>query len=111
MAVTTLVAFALLGALVYTVAQQFLGLVEDLPSYRDNLLAKIRSLSGGAEGGGIERSVETVKELSDELAKSSPGKAAAPDIAKVQIVESPPNVTQVLRGLFGPLIGDRKSVV
>jgi len=104
-ALTTLVAFALLGALVYTVAHQFLGLVEDLPSYRDNLLAKIRSLSGGAEGGAIDRSVETVKELSDELQKSSPGKAAAPDIAKVQIVEPPPNVTQVLRGLFGPLIG------
>ena len=104
-AFTTLVAFALLGALVFTVAQQFLGLVEDLPSYRDNLLAKIRSLAGGAEGGGIERSVETVKELSDELQKSSPGKAAAPDIAKVQIVEPPPNVTQVLRGLFGPLVG------
>lgn len=30
-AFTTLVAFVLLGALVYTVAQQFLGLVEDLP--------------------------------------------------------------------------------
>lgn len=104
-AVTTLVAFVLLGALVYTVTHQFLGLVEDLPSYRDNLLAKIRSLSGGAQGGGIERSVETVKELSDELQKSSPGQAAAPDIAKVQIVEPPPNVTQILRGFFGPLIG------
>lgn len=104
-AVTTVVAFALLGALVYTVAHQFLGLVEDLPSYRDNLLAKIRSVSGGGEGGGIERSVETVKELSEELQKSSPGKAAAPEIAKVQIVEPPPNVSQVLRGLFGPLIG------
>ncbi len=104
-ALTTLVAFALLGVLVYLVTQQFLGLVGDLPSYRDNLLTKIRSFSGGSEGGGIERGVETVKELSDELQKSSPGKVDAPDIAKVQIVEPPPNVTQVLRGLFGPLIG------
>ena len=104
-ALTTLVAFAVLTVLVYMVAHQFLRLVEDLPSYRDNLVTKIRAFEGGASGGGIERSVETVKELSEELQKSSPRKAAATGIAKVQIVEPPPSVTQVLRALFGPLIG------
>jgi predicted PurR-regulated permease PerM len=99
----TLTTFALLGLLVYTVGNQFLRLVEELPSYRDNLVTKVRSLSGSTQGG-IERGVEAVKELSDELQKSSPGKPDAPDIAKVQIVEPPPNVTQILRGLFGPLI-------
>ena len=104
-ALTTLVAFALLAVLVYLVANQFLRFVEELPSYRDNLLIKIRSLAAGAQGGGLERSVETVKELSDELQKSAPGKPDAFGITKVQIVEPPPNATQVLRGLFGPLIG------
>jgi predicted PurR-regulated permease PerM/methylmalonyl-CoA mutase cobalamin-binding subunit len=101
---TTLVAFALLAVLAYLVARQFLNFVDELPSYRDNLLAKIRSFAGGAQGGGLERSVETVKELSDELQKSAPGRAEAFGITRVQIVDPPPNATQVLRGLFGPLI-------
>ena len=104
-ALTTLVAFAVLAVLVFLVANQFLRFVEELPSYRENLLAKIRSFAGGAQGGGLERSVETVKELSDELQKSTPGKPDAFGITKVQIVDPPPNATQVLRGLFGPLIG------
>src|SRR3712207_1427132 len=64
-AFVTLTTFALLGLLVYTVGNQFLRLVEELPSYRDNLVTKIRALSGSTQGG-IERGVEAVKELSEE---------------------------------------------
>jgi len=103
-ALTTLVAFALLAVLAYMVASQFLHFVEELPSYRDNLLAKIRAFAGGAQGGGLDRSVETVKELSDELQKSAPGAPETFGITRVQIVDPPPNAMQVLRGLFGPLI-------
>lgn len=103
-ALTTLIAFALLAILAYMVTTQFRQFVVELPSYRDNLLAKIRSFAGGAQGGGFERSIETVKELSDELQKSAPGKPDAFGITRVQIVDPPPNATQVLRGLFGPLI-------
>ncbi len=102
-AFTTLISFSLLGAVMYLVVQQFIGLVEQLPSYRENLLVKIQALPGS--NGGLDRGVETVKELTDELAKASPGKAASPEITKVQIVEPPPNIAQVVRGLFGPLIG------
>ena len=102
-ALTSVVAFTLLGAVLYLVVQQFIGLVEQLPSYRDNLLVKIHALPGS--GGGLDRGVATVKELTDELAKASPGKPSSPEIAKVQIVEPPPNVAQVVRGLFGPLVG------
>ncbi|MEO7151565.1 MAG: AI-2E family transporter [Burkholderiaceae bacterium] len=101
--ITSVIAFTLLGAVLYLVVQQFIGLVEELPSYRENLLTKIHSLPGS--GGGLDKGVETVKELTEELAKSSPGKPASPEIAKVQIVEPPPNVAQVVRGLFGPLVG------
>ncbi len=103
--VATLVAFALLAVLVYMVVAQFLQLVQDLPSYRDNLLAKIRTFDGGTQSGALERGVETVDELSKELQKSAPGKPEASGVTKVQIVEPPPNVAQVLRSLFGPLIG------
>ncbi len=103
-AVATLAAFTLIGGLGYMVVNQFLGLVEDLPSYRENLLVKVKAVPGSSTGG-LDRGVETVKEITDELQKAAPGKAESPDIAKVQIVEPPPNVAQVVRGLFGPLVG------
>lgn len=101
---TTLVAFTILGAVTYAVAHQFLGLVESLPSYRENLEQKIKREPKPA-GGGIERGVETVKELTEELSKTAPGVPGAPVIPKVQVVEPPPNIMQVVRGIFGPLIG------
>jgi predicted PurR-regulated permease PerM/CheY-like chemotaxis protein len=100
--ITTFVAFALAVGLLFVVVNQFVGLVEDLPSYRDNLVHKIRSVSGAASGE-LERGAETVRELSDELQKVAPGKPDAPSIARVQIVEPPPNAMQVLRGYLGPL--------
>jgi predicted PurR-regulated permease PerM len=101
---TTLVAFTVLGIVAYAVAHQFLGLVESLPSYRANLEHKIKR-APTPTGSGLERGVETVKELTEELSKTAPGTPGAPEIAKVQIVEPPPNIMQVVRGLFGPLIG------
>ena len=101
---TTLVAFTILGAVTYAVAHQFLGLVESLPAYRENLVHKIKRTPTPA-GGGLERGVETVQELTQELSKASPGTPGGPEIAKVQVVEPPPNIMQVVRGLFGPLIG------
>jgi predicted PurR-regulated permease PerM len=100
---TTVVTFVLVGAVLYVVVNQFLGLVEQLPLYRENLLDKIRMLSASASVG-LERGAETVKDLTGELQKSAPGQQSAPDIAKVQIVEPPPNAAQVFRGVFGPLI-------
>lgn len=102
-ALVTAVTLVLVGTLVYIIVNQFLGLVEDLPSYKDNLLAKIRGLSGLASDG-LGRGAETVKALSDELQKSDPGQSASPTIAKVQIVQPSLNALQVFRGVFGPLI-------
>jgi predicted PurR-regulated permease PerM/methylmalonyl-CoA mutase cobalamin-binding subunit len=101
---TTIVAFTIIAALSYGVARQFLGLVESLPTYRGNLIDKVRRIPM-ASGGELERGVDTVKELNDELRKTSPGKPGAPEIAKVQVVEPPPNIAQVLRSFFGPLVG------
>jgi len=100
---TSIIAFALIGALVFTVAYQFLGLVEDLPSYRENLLEKVRSLRAGGSGR-LDRSVETVKEITEELSKASPGVPDSPPIPTVRIVESPPTASQVLRNALGPLV-------
>ena len=102
---TALVVFSFIGLLLYVVAHQFMGLIEDLPSYRDNLLGKIRAISGGAGTTGLERGVETVKELTDELQRSAPNSTpAAADVSKVQIVQPPPNFAQVVRTVLGPLL-------
>jgi len=95
---TTLVAFTVLGAVTYAVAHQFLGLVESLPSYHDNLEHKLKRMPTPAGGNGLERGVETVKELTQELSKTSPGTPGAPEIAKVQIVEPPPNICRWCAG-------------
>lgn len=103
-AATTLVTFALLAAIAWMVAQQFRGLIEDLPSYRSNLMTRIRALDIGGPSR-LERGVQTVQELSEELQKAAPGKPEPSKVAKVQIVEPPPTARQLLRSLFGPLIG------
>jgi predicted PurR-regulated permease PerM/CheY-like chemotaxis protein len=100
---TTAIAFALIGALVYTVAHQFLGLAEDLPSYRDNLLEKIRSVSNRTTSG-LERSVETVKEIGEELTKAAPRSSESPNIPQVRVVEPAPSASEVIRSVLGPLI-------
>lgn len=103
-ALTTAFTFVLLAGIAWMVAQQFRGLIEDLPSYRSNLVTRIRTLDIGGPSR-LGRGVQTVQELSNELDKAAPGKAEGPKVAKVQIVEPPPTARQLLRGLFGPLIG------
>jgi predicted PurR-regulated permease PerM len=101
---TTIVTFALVGGLLFAVAGQFLGLVDKLPQYKENLRAKIQTLRVPG-GGSIGKGVDAVFELSEEVQRSAPGTATAPPIAQVQIVPPPPNALGVMRGLFGPLIG------
>lgn len=103
-ALATLLAFLLIGGLVWTVTHQFFGLVEELPAYRDNLVAKLRALPG-TTANGLERGVETVKEITDELQKASPGVPESPEIAKVRVVPPPPSMTELVRSVFGPLVG------
>lgn len=104
-AVTTVVAFVLLAGVTYTVAQQFRGLVAELPSYRTNLMARVRALKAGPDSSGLERGVQTVQELTEELQKGASSKPSKTSVAKVQIVEPPPTARQLLQSLFGPLIG------
>jgi predicted PurR-regulated permease PerM len=47
---TTLLAFALIGALAYVVAGQLLDLAYQLPSYKENMRAKIAALQVPSEG-------------------------------------------------------------
>jgi predicted PurR-regulated permease PerM len=99
---TTATAFALLAGIVYVVGNQFLGLVKDLPQYKDNLVAKMQPLKTPL-GGSLDETAGTLKELSEEL---DPRKTQRPTprVTKVEVVEPPPNPLQVVANVFGPLM-------
>lgn len=104
-ALTTLVAFAVLAGVTYVVAEQFRGLVSDLPSHRTNLNARVRALNAGSASGGLERGVQTVQELTAELDKAATGKPVQAKVNKVEVVEPQPTARQLVRSWFATLIG------
>lgn len=101
--ITTLISFALIGLLIFTVSSQLLNLARTLPQYENNLRAKIESLRGSGDMG-LEETSETIEELSEELSKEEPGKPASPKINQVEIVEPQATALQVLRGFLGPFV-------
>ena len=74
---TTIVTLVLVGGLLFIVAGQFLGLVEKLPHYKENLREKIKTLRVPG-GGSLQKGVEAVFELSEEVQTSAPGTVSAP---------------------------------
>ena len=100
---TALVAFTLLGAVLYVVSSQFLGLAESLPQYKSNLIERIHSLRSPA-GSSLRESTATVQELSEELQKAASGKPEGETVRKVEVIEAPPSAMEVLRGMLGPVV-------
>lgn len=100
--VAAFLSFVLIGGLVFTVSSQMLNLARNLPRYENNLKSKIQSLRGPA-GMGLEKTAETIKNLSEELSKEETGEPASPKIAQVEIVEPAPTALQFLRDYLGPI--------
>ena len=77
LAVVTLV-FIVLGLAGWGLARQLTYLVEDLPGYRVNILAKIADVRGAGKGGTVEKLQETIEEIKTDLGKAdaSAGKPA-----------------------------------
>lgn len=100
---TALVAFTLLGAVLYVVSSQFLGLAESLPQYKSNLVERIHSLRTPA-GSGLRESTATVQELSQELQKAAAGTPEGETVRKVEVVEAPPSAMEVLQSMLGPVV-------
>ena len=71
----TVLAFAVIGLLGTIVAGQLIDLAEKLPSYKDNLHAKIVNLRAPSTGP-FSRAAETLKELSAEINKQAPASTA-----------------------------------
>jgi predicted PurR-regulated permease PerM len=111
---TVAIAFVAILGFVATVAQEVSSLAGDLPGYRYNLEAKIRSLPELLPDRGVFHRVTTLLgELQNELAQTTasppenaPASAAA-EPAKplpVQLQEPPPRPWQVVQTVVGPLI-------
>ena len=82
--ITTIFAFSIVGALAYVVTGQLLDLAYKLPSYQENIRAKIESLHV-PQGGPWDKLTKTFKELRYEVVKhdagpsgESPGNLTAP---------------------------------
>jgi predicted PurR-regulated permease PerM len=79
---TTAIAFSIVGMLAYVVAGQLLDLAYKLPSYKENIIAKIDSLHV-PQGGPWGKVTETFTDLRKELKKSDGDPAGkAPAAAK-----------------------------
>lgn len=73
-------AFVLIGGIGLVVGSQVVNFLENLPTYQQNISAKIRSLRESAPDGGLfDRAAETIRDLERELAgKKEEGPGAAP---------------------------------
>jgi predicted PurR-regulated permease PerM len=92
--VATVLAFAVLGLLGYVVTGQLMDLAAKLPSYKDNLQAKIVSLRAPSSGPFAE-AARTLKDLVAEVNKEAPTTATAPPQARTPAGEKPLPVTIV----------------
>ena len=64
--VVVVLAFTVLGGVAWTVTHQLTMLAYELPSYQENLKAKITDLRALGESGVIERVLTTIKEVTEE---------------------------------------------
>lgn len=115
-AVTVTFAFLLIGALGWVMVTQTIRLAEDLPSYQQTMIEKIRSIRGSASGGGVvERVSNTLQGLSRELNKEAPvaaGPAVPPVEAEaearppvpVTVVDAASSPLQVLATMAAPIV-------
>ena len=83
--VVTLV-FSLLGLAGWGLGRQMNHLVEDLPSYRSNIRAKIANVRGASKGGTVEKLKESFQDIQTDLGTAPTPKGTS---ARPVVVTSP----------------------
>jgi predicted PurR-regulated permease PerM len=99
------------AGLAWLVGMQVVDLASRLPDYRENLRVKAHELRMTSEGP-FTRLGTTIEELKQELSTTQPTTQTAlgplpigpPAPVKVQLVEQPPDVTQIATWVAGPLV-------
>lgn len=66
-AVIVLLAFSVLAGASWAVARQLSALAESLPSYRENIRAKVVDLQNAGRGGSVEKVQRTLEEIQQDL--------------------------------------------
>jgi predicted PurR-regulated permease PerM len=100
---SALLAFAVIGALMYIVASQLIDFAADLPKYRTNLLAKVGSLREQSAGP-FRSAMETVEEI---VAAMNPqqNQAAVSGVAPVPVViQHTDGTASLLKSILLPLL-------
>lgn len=72
--IVTLLAFGLIGGVAWMATNQVVELSMQLPSYKDNLIAKIRSVRGQTSGT-LEKAKAALEDISDELTEPNDDRA------------------------------------
>ena len=99
--VVTLV-FAVLGLAGWGLARQMTSLVEDLPRYRANIVAKVDDVRGVGKGGTVEKLQETIDDIKTEIeqADKPAGKSPQQVVVASEASSYIPGFTWL-----GPLLG------
>lgn len=105
--VVTALSFMVIGVIGWIVAGQFIDLASNLPYYRNNIMKKVESLRVPA-GGTIERIIENVKGLSQEILEP-PDSDADPSRFEETTEEEPVPVT-VEPSQPGPIEATRQAI-
>ncbi len=100
-AVTVIVAFAILGGMLYVVFAQLSDLARELPQYRAQLIHNASRVNGVLRGG-VGRVSTFVAELTRDLNRGAP---VVHHVPQVEVVEPPPGSLKALRQVFMPLAG------
>jgi predicted PurR-regulated permease PerM len=102
LATVTLV-FTILGLAGWGLARQLDSLVEELPSYRVNILSKIADVRGAGKGGSVEKLQETIEDIKTDIGRSERPAGRAPSRPVVVISDAVAGSTAF--SWLGPVVG------
>jgi predicted PurR-regulated permease PerM len=80
----TIAAFVLIGLAGWGLTWQVASVLEELPTYRENIRQRVRDIRGASRGGAVEKLQTTVDEIKREIDKDTPppGTARAPVVVR-----------------------------
>ena len=94
-------AFTFLGGISWVVGRQFVALINDLPSYQDNIKRKITDIRSAGKGGFFEKAQETAEQIGQELQAEE--RPVASRDKPIPVVIQPPSMLWQVPVLLEPL--------
>jgi predicted PurR-regulated permease PerM len=101
--VSLALALTLIAGVGDVIFEQFYDLARQLPDYALHLREHIAHLRGFLRGG-ITDTIDAVDRLTGQIERLSPLAALPPSVQKVQVVQPPASVFQIMRDFIGPLV-------